>query len=116
MIFALVKISGSRTRDHTYAYQSMIMEIGVSAKWTKNFQSEDEMKAVVIRLMAKQWRPYDLRRVIDQIRVGGYYFFDLDLTAEEAESLGFPRTSKPVLHSSQMRPTCDSSRFQQRRT
>jgi len=91
MIFALVKISGSRTRDHSYAYQSMIMQIGASSKWTHNFDSKDEMKAVVIHLMARQGRPlYDLPRVIDQIRVGGYYFFDLDLTAKEAEFLGFP--------------------------
>ena len=97
----------------------MIIKIGASTKWTHNFDSEDEMKAVVIHLMARQGRSlYDLPRVIDQIRVGGsYYFFDLDLTAKEAESLGLPHTSKPLLlHSSQMRPNRDRSRFQQRRT
>ena len=96
----------------------MIIKIGASTKWTNNFDCEDDMKAVVTRLLAREGRAYDLWRVIDQIRVGGsYYFFDLDLTAKEAESLGLPHTSKPLLlHSSQMRPNRDRSRFQQRRT
>ena len=31
---------------------------------------------------SREWK-----KLLDQIRTGGYYFFDLDLTAKEAESL-----------------------------
>jgi hypothetical protein len=114
MKFAMVKISRSRNRNQSCAYSSMIMQIGASPKWTNNFASEDEMLAVVIRLLAKQNRPDDLHRVLHQSTNGGYYFFDLDLTAEEAESLGYRPIDAPILYSSQGHLTFDSSRFEQR--
>jgi hypothetical protein len=83
----------------------MIMEIGASPAWTNNFDSENEMISVVFRLLAKREPPPDLRRVLNQITNGsGYYFFDLDLTSEEAESLGYPHappipTSQGIEHS-----------------
>jgi hypothetical protein len=105
MKFAMVKISRSRDPDHRCEYSSMIMEIGASPRWTSNFDSENEMIAVVFRLLAKQEQPPDLRRVLNQITNGtGYYFFDLDLTSEEAESLGYPMLSLSEKH--QMRNEC----------
>ena len=89
MIFALVKISGVRIRNHEYAYRSTVMQRGASAKSTKVFANEDDMIAVVNPILAKQKRRDDVRQVLDQIRHGDYYFFDLDLTNQEAESLGW---------------------------
>ena len=92
MKFAMVKISRMRRNSSRLCpYESMIMEMGASPTWTNNFDSENEMISVVFRLLAKQEPPPDLRRVLNQITNGsGYYFFDLDLTSEEAESLGYP--------------------------
>lgn len=92
MVFALIRISGSKTPNHNYAYKSMIMEMGASAKWSNNFKSEEEMIAVVKCLLARQNKPDDLRRVVEQIRHGDYCFFDLDLTAKDAESLGWEKS------------------------
>jgi hypothetical protein len=116
MKFAMVKISRSRNANHNCGYSSMIMEIGASPKWTNNFESQDEIIAVVIRLLAKQKRSDDVHNVLHQITNGGYYFFDLDLTDKEAESLGYPRIDAPVSYPSQSHPTLDSSRFEQGQT
>lgn len=92
MIFALVKISGSRDGNHSYAYYSMIMEVGASAKWTNAFLSEEEMIAVMNGILARQKKGGDVRYFLNKIRDGEHYFFDLDLTSEEAEALGWKRT------------------------
>jgi hypothetical protein len=110
MKFAMVKISRLR-RNPSRLYESMIMEMGASRRWTGNFDNENEMIAVVFRLLAKQEPPPDLRRVLNQITNGsGYYFFDLDLTSEEAESLGYPRDES--VSTTQRHPTLDTSQFQ----
>jgi hypothetical protein len=94
MLFALLKISGAKLRDG-YEYKSVIMERGASPKFVTEFSSEDEMIAVVNRILARQkkqrdaGRVADVRSVLNQVRNGGYYFFDLDLTPKEAESLGW---------------------------
>ena len=90
MKFAIVKFSGLRGRNHLCAYESMLMEMGASSRWTHSFDREDDMIEVVVRLLARQGRHDDLPYVLDQIRNGGYYFFDLLLTPQEAESLGYP--------------------------
>ena len=96
MIFALLKISGSRTGDHSYVYSSTIMEMGASAKWTKTFESESVMIATLNDILAKQKRRghCDIRYALNKIRDGEVYFFDLDLTREEAESLGWKTSSQ----------------------
>jgi hypothetical protein len=59
----------------------------------------------------EQEQPYDLWPVLDQITNGnGYYFFDLDLTPKEAQSLGYPLDA-PVLYSSQRHQTLERSQF-----
>ena len=100
MKFAMVKISRARRNpSRLFPYESMIMAMGASPRWTGHFDSENEMIAVVFRLLAKQEPPPDLRRVLDQITNGtGYYFFDLDLTSEEAESLGYLTRSSSEKH------------------
>jgi hypothetical protein len=95
MLFALLKISGAKLVNGGFAYKSVIMKQGASAKFVNEFGTEDELIVVVNRILARQKRHTDarrvadVRRVLDQVRDGGYYFFDLDLTAEEAESLGW---------------------------
>ena len=89
MTFASVKISSSQPRNRGYTYSSTLMEVGASAEYFNSFQSEIEMIATVYDILTKQKRQDDLSRVLGQIRDGGYYFFDLDLTEEEAESLGY---------------------------
>jgi hypothetical protein len=86
---------GSIVRNHTYAYRSVIMEMGASAKWTSIFESEGEMIAIVNGVLARQKRQSDVRSVLDKIRDCGFYFFDLDLTTEEAESLGWKDSEQP---------------------
>ena len=92
MIFALVKIGGTKHRDHSYAYYSVIMETGASAKWTNPFESEDEMITVMNGILASQKKGGDVRRLLNKIRDDCHYFFDLDLTLEEAEALGWKQT------------------------
>jgi hypothetical protein len=71
------------------AYCSTMMEIGASTKCTIPFESEGDMIAIMNGILAKRKVRYDVTRVLDKVRHGGYYFFDLDLTREEAESLGW---------------------------
>ncbi len=92
MKFALVKITGSKIDDHTHEYQALIMELGASSKWTYLFKNEDEMVEGMNRILARQNKRANIKRLLTQIRREGYYFFDLDLTQQEAESLGWKRT------------------------
>lgn len=91
MTFALVKINGSQPRSRGYTYSSTMMEIGASAECTNSFQSEIEMVTTVYGILAKQKRQDDLSSVLGKVRDGGYCFYDLDLTREEAESLGWEK-------------------------
>ena len=65
------------------------METGASAKWTNPFESEDEMITVMNGILASQKKGGDVRRLLNKIRDDCHYFFDLDLTSEEAETLGW---------------------------
>ena len=94
MIFALLKISGSRTGSHSYTYSSTLMEMGASDKWNKAFESESSMIASINAILARQKRRLDVRYALNKIRDGEFYFFDLDLTPEEAESLGWMASSQ----------------------
>jgi hypothetical protein len=90
MIFALVKISGFTTPNQDHAHRTVIMERGASAKWVNNFYTEEELIAVVNPILAGQRISNDVRPLLGQIRHGDEcYFFDLDLSAQEAESLGW---------------------------
>ena len=91
MIFALVKLTCSKTHDKSYVYESTIMERGGSPKWTNVFESEHEMIVVLNRILAKQRRCSGVQLLVNEIRVSGQYFFDLNLTQEEAESLGWKK-------------------------
>ena len=84
-----MKISGSRLRGHEYSYRSTVMEKGASPKWTNAFANEDEMIAVANGILARQKTRCDVRQVIEKIRTGEHFFFDLDLTRREAETLGW---------------------------
>jgi hypothetical protein len=58
-----------------------------SPKWTNTFASEDEMIAVVNGILGRQRTRCDVRQVIEKIRTGERFFFDLDMTRREAEAL-----------------------------
>lgn len=97
MTFALLKISGSRTDNHSYVYSSTIMEMGASARWRKTFESESAMIATVNCILSRQKKLTDVgdvRHALSKIRDGEFYYFDLDLTTEEAKSLGW-KASEP---------------------
>ena len=89
MRFALVKIGGTRISGNQYQYRSTVMEKGASPKWTNTFDSEEELIEVMNRILAKQRTAGDVRLLIEKIRAGEHYFFDLNLTHEEAASLGW---------------------------
>jgi hypothetical protein len=93
MLFVLVKISAKKFRNG-YGYESVIMEHGASAKYIHHFGSEDEMLDIVNRILARQKKYRDVRLLLDQVRHDGYYFFDVNLTAKEAESLGWQLPSQ----------------------
>jgi hypothetical protein len=87
MKFAVVKVSCLKTHGHT-AYESTIMETGGSVKWTNTFATEIEMVAKINSILARQNKHCDMRFLLGQLR-DGHYFYDLDLTLQEALSLGW---------------------------
>jgi hypothetical protein len=90
MKFALIKINGSKSQNQNYVYSSTIMEMGASPKWTKSFKSENEIIDILSCLLSKQDRPDNVGQVLSKLRKNGeYYFFDLNLTHEEAGWLGW---------------------------
>jgi hypothetical protein len=89
MKFAVVKVSCSKTHGHTYAYHSTIMETGGSPKWTNTFATEIEMVTKINSILARQHMHCDVRFLLGQLREDGHYFYDLDLTLQEASSLGW---------------------------
>lgn len=68
------------------------MEKGASTPWKSFFDSEYEMLSIMNDVLARQKGDKDIRHVLTAIRGGEHYFFDVDLTFEQAESLGFRKT------------------------
>jgi hypothetical protein len=60
MKFAIVR---SLNRNRVFVYESMIMEMGASPKWTRSFDKEDDMIEIVVRLLGRQKRADDLRKI-----------------------------------------------------
>ncbi|HUO15508.1 MAG TPA: hypothetical protein VMX38_11025 [Verrucomicrobiae bacterium] len=89
MRFSMIKITRSGWENGTYTYESMIMERGASQPWKNTFDSEYELVAILNDILARQKRCKEVGRVLDLLRRGEHYFFDLDLTREQAESLGW---------------------------
>lgn len=89
MRFSMLKISSSKQSDGDYQFESMIMEKGASAPWKNTFESEFEMVSIMTDILARQKRDRDSRHVLYRIHGGEHYFFDLDLTEEQAETLGW---------------------------
>jgi hypothetical protein len=87
--FSMLKISSSKQSDGDYQFESMIMEKGASAPWKNTFESEFEMVSIMTDILARQKRDRDTRHVLNRIHGGEHYFFDLDLTEEQAETLGW---------------------------
>jgi hypothetical protein len=50
------------------------------------------MITVINGILARQKRGGDARQWLNEIRDGYHYFFDLDLTPEEAKALGWKQT------------------------
>ena len=89
MKFSLVKISALKESDGDYRYQSMIMEKGASTPWTNVFESEYEMVSTMNAILARQKRDRETRYSISTNPTGEHYFFDIELTEEQAKFLGW---------------------------
>jgi hypothetical protein len=87
----MIKIVGSRRPSGSYEYESTIMELGGSTRWKSAFESQDEMTSTMNAILARQKRDHDVRLFMSDIHAGGHYFFDVDLTEEQAESLGWQK-------------------------
>lgn len=49
------------------------------------------MVSIMNAILATQKRERDVRHVMSRIHDGGHYFFDVDMTEEQARSLGWHR-------------------------
>ena len=94
MKFSLVKIRGLKESDGDYKYHSMIMEKGASTPWTNVFESEYEMVSTMNKILARRKRDRDIRHLISTNPTGEHYFFDVELTDEQAEFLGWRQTGE----------------------
>lgn len=94
MNFSMIKICGSRQSDGDSRFESMIMEKGASTPWSNTFESQYELVSIMNDILSRQKRSKDARHVLGTIQGGPHYFFDLDLTEEQAQSLGWRRTAQ----------------------
>ena len=92
MKVSLVKISALKESDGDYRFQSMIMEKGASTPWTNVFESEYEMVSTMNAILARQKRDREIRYSISANPTAEHYFFDIELTEEQAEFLGWRQT------------------------
>jgi hypothetical protein len=97
MNFAFVKLRGVKQSDGSYLYHSLIQRDqrsqGLIRTDGKTFKSENEMLTIMDGILRHQvnGKDRDIRNVLDKIqREIGYEYFNLDLTSEEAASLGWP--------------------------
>lgn len=96
MNFSMVKICGSRHSNGDIRYESMIMEKGASERWKNTFESQYELVSIVNNILARQKKRRENGRFLTTIQDETHYFFDLDLTEEQAESLGWRRDSELI--------------------
>lgn len=89
MRFSMMKVIGSRRGKGLYKYESTIMETGGSKPWKNSFESQYELTSIMNAILATQKHERDIRRVMSKIQDGGHYFFDVDVTEEQARSLGW---------------------------
>jgi hypothetical protein len=54
------------------------------------------MVSIVNVILATQRRERDIRRVMSKVHDRGHYFFDIDMTEEQARSLGWHREHEIV--------------------
>src|SRR5690349_13306605 len=97
MNFSMVKICGSRRVDGDIEYESIIMRKGASTPWKNTFENQYEMVSIMNDILTRQKKGRETRHVLNRIDEGEYYFFDLELTEEQAESLGWQRTEDAEL-------------------
>jgi len=72
------------------------METGGSTPWRNSFESQYEMVSIMNAVLAAQRCERDVRRVMSKIHDGGRYFFDVDMTEEQARPLGWRREREMV--------------------
>lgn len=92
MRFSMIKIVGAGQANGMYEYEATSMEMAGSTPWKKTFDSRHELVSVMNGIFATQKRQQDVRRVMSKILQGGQYFFDVELTDKQAESLGWQRS------------------------
>jgi hypothetical protein len=96
MNFSMVKICGTKQSNGEIRYESTIMEKGASTPWKNSFESQYELVSIMNHILARQKKARDVRHVLSAMDDGTHYFFDLDLTGKQAESLGWRRTPEDV--------------------
>jgi hypothetical protein len=92
MQFSMVKIRGTRTSNGDYEFQSMIMEKGASTPWTNSFESEYELISLMNDIVRRQKPRMDIRELISKVHDGEHYIFDVELTEDQAECLGWRKS------------------------
>lgn len=70
------------------------MEQGASTRWNNLFESEHELVSIMRSILARQKRERDVGHLLRGIHEGEYYLFDVDLSKEQAELLGWKRTEE----------------------
>lgn len=80
----MMKVVGSRRGTGQYEYESTIMETGGSTPWKNSFESQYETVSFMNVILSTQKHERDIRRVMSKIHDGGHYFFDVNMTEEQA--------------------------------
>jgi hypothetical protein len=91
MRFSMIKIVGTRQDNGSYEYESTITELGGSTPWKSTFESPYAMISTMNAILARQKRDRNARLFLTDIHGSGQYFFDVDLTEEQAEFLGWQK-------------------------
>ena len=94
----MLKIRYLKDADRTPKFESVLMEQGGSPPWRADFDDETELLSLMNGVLARQKSYSNVRLLSGYFRTVDRYFFDLDLTQEQAESLGwFSRNEVPEL-------------------
>src|SRR5262245_14453441 len=91
MIFAMLRIRALRQAggSGSYSFETSLMEQGGSSPIKTIFHSEGELFDLLGRILQRQTRWRETRVLPEEARREPCYFFDVELTREHAEELGW---------------------------
>ena len=92
MKFSMLKITGWRDRRGDYKLESTLMEMGGSTPWKCSFESQHDVLSIISTIAARQKGNPDIRYMLGKAHEGEHYLFDVDLSEEQAECLGWTRS------------------------